>query len=188
MVAVICAGCSHGPPDAQRILIKSDCFVFDGADVTGSELRKAVRAKICKQGRFSVILIAPPACSYERILDTICRFSSEGLWNFRLLLSEEINQSVRFSPRPSDIFGPPVREISFFVSGNELIATTNSENVVTMLAKEPQMMESKVGVRVFFNATPETTAEQLQQRLSEWATLEAEIFLDAGIGSNQSLQ
>ena len=123
-----------------------------------------------------------------RILETVCQFSSQGLSDFHLLLSEETNQSVRFTPRPSDIFGPPVREISFYVSGDEMIVTTNSERVVAMLAREPQMTESKVGVRVFFNATPETTARQLQQRLSEWATLEAEIFLDAGIGSNQSLQ
>lgn len=116
-------------------------------------------------------IVAEPSALVSSTLNEV---ASTGFWKLSFSIEGETN-AVEFIPRPSDIYGPPVYEVSALVTPAGTTATTNSPTTYTTA--------TNWGRRVFFCVTPNTTAETLYTQMRDWQDRDAEIYWDGGISS-----
>ena len=167
----IMAGCSRRAPETKRIEILSQGISVDGVLEDEVKLRGKFMKECSERGFFPVLLIAPRNCLYERLENILDLLSSVGVWNLQFALSDSVNEQVYFIPHLVESVHVPWHEVTAFIAGESVIITTNlQEKEINTEAKH-----------IRFNATPETTADELFAHLRSWQSRKTNITRDKTI-------
>jgi|GEM_PF-2702043 len=182
LILAVLVGCSSGVRVTRSIRIKPQGVELDGSYLADMSLRDLLRKDLVRYGPFRVILIATAECQFRRMEQTLDILASANIFDVRLSIAESPNGEVQFIPSTVDSEHVPWHKVSAFISGNNISARTNSEEVIK------SGVGSTDATCISFNATPETSAQQLFGHLLAWQSRGAFIMRDKEIISNQFIE
>lgn len=175
MVSLL-SGCTPDNSKPRFIEVSDLSIRLDGVPLDASGLRDALnKDRISRRGGDClVITLISPDCHFNQLRRICDAMNDARIWKVHFALAGSTNQPIQVWPSLMGGSHVPWHVISAYVSGKQISSTTNS-NKGAMDA---------LCVRV--NATPETTAQELFVFLRQWTHQDADINIDATVGSNTS--